>query len=88
MASSWKYVENVRKGSGAHKLRTLPAGAEWWEARQDTGPKPTARERALYIDAKRAGVLIEVTRHRALSMISDDVTHLIRVRKICDIMEA
>ena len=86
--SSWHLVENPHKRGMPYKLKHMEQGSEWWEVRGDDGPKPTARERSLYISAKRAGVSIEVTRHRALSMTSDTVTHLIRVRKICNIMEA
>lgn len=88
MANSWQRVANPRAGSGAHRLREMAPGAEWWEVRTNSGAAPTSREKSLYIDAKRAGVSIEVSRHRALSMTSDEVTHLIRVRKICDVMEA
>jgi hypothetical protein len=86
--SSWHTVESTRPGSMADTLRNMKPGEEWWEVRKSNQPKATTRETALYIDAKRAGALIEVTRHRALSMISDDVTHLIRIRKKCNIMQA
>ena len=86
--STWHVVANPQKDGMTYKLKHMEPGAEWWEVRGDEGPKPTSRERALYVNAKRADVLIEITRHRALSMTSDTVTHLIRVRKICNMMEA
>jgi len=86
--STWHAVENPRPGSMADTLRNMKPGEEWWEVRKSNQSKATTRETALYIDAKRAGVLIEVTRHRAISMVSDDVTHLIRIKKKCDIMQA
>ena len=86
--TSWHVVANPQKDGMTYKLKHMDPGAEWWEVRGDDGPKPTSRERALYVNAKRANVLIEITRHRGLSMTSDTVTHLIRVRKICNVMEA
>lgn len=86
--SSLARVVNPRPGSQVHKLREMKPGEEWWEVRTQNSNAPTSRECAFYIDARRAGVVVEVTRHRALSWTSDEVTHLVRVRKICDVMEA
>jgi hypothetical protein len=65
----------------SERLRAMAVGDEWWEASRSNLGAPNSRQTSLFISAKRAGITISVTRWRALNAQSDEVIHLIRVKR-------